>query len=899
MLLALRNKATALHKKLRLDSFRVRRLLNLRKLVRAVSLLRGDAKSVLFVTPLLCAREQKMAFALREAGWKVALIYLQTTPFKPDGYFDEAIQAHTEKEAHLYAKWLSPRLCHVFSGAVDGLLYRFCTDKPGPIIIDINDVFCASLFDYCHERFEPTRECLERADGLCARDLQAKSAEKLEGYKLPRHTLLFPEYSWLDGPRLPGAVAKSDPNEVHVVSVGTFCLESQGMHDSGYLRLAEMLTEQRIHFHIYPHWFYRKSRESVFNHNLQTDFVDFFRLAERTPYLHIHESLPLDELARVLPQYDFGIVAGGSEALGQKLKLLKPEYMKACYSGRIADYIDARLPVLINREVRFDFWLLQRYGLAVDLGEILSPGFREHLLAHKHDRAVSGRIESAATTLSLKANIGRLATFYDKVIKDTALEWVRLSLPLSIVRVLPGGHRLINLIDAELDGVRERIINLSNQLAYTKAAAARERSELQKLVRRQDALIKQLQYRIESKAGSEEGEVEIGKSASAVTDATTQRRLRSIIHAKQSLEVERGRHWADEISGLLNWPEIKDTVEQTTGMPELMEMIRLFSSGNGSISNLSSCWQALGFKNFNQLLRDGYSNFKRTVGCSYFNFLVQSGDPQIAFLEGSLSSAERKACAREAASLPDDPGFSWDKQEAYRYFVLLLWAYANKMDVKRYLHRIEEPEEGNPVIVPTGTQRASQDLANSVLEYYSMAEGVDFTNCKRVLEIGGGYGRDAFVVMKLNPHLQYTLVDIPPALWIAQRYLSSVFPERKVFHVRDFHSYAEVANEMESASVVFLLPHQLELLPDRRFDLTLNISSFGEMQRDQIDGYFQALERLSNGHFYMKQWQVSQNAFDSLVLTEDNYPVPPKWKKVYSRPCAVQTAFFETLYRTK
>ena len=445
---------------------------------------------------------------------------------------------------------------------------------------------------------------------------------------------------------------------------------------------------------------------------------------------------------------------------------------------------------------------------------------------------------------------------------------------------------------------------LAAELEGERKQARRRISAQSELLLRQQQKVEQLQWRLDQGAAASGSgavaDVRPGPATGAAPAVEgSARKPRSIVQAKLRLEVERGGRWADELAGLLNWPEITDPAERNSGMPELMEMVRLFSAGGGATSDPSSCWQVLGFKNFNQLLRDGYSNFKRTVGCSYFNFLVQGGDPQIAFLEASLGKADKERCAKAAAALPDDPDFAWHDQRAYRYFVLMLWAYAGKADPKSYLEKLDEPEEGNPLTVPAGRKRASQDLANSVLEYYSMAEGVDFGKCRRVLEIGGGYGRDAFVVMKLNPHIQYTLVDIPPALWIAQRYLSSVFPERKVFHVRDFQTYAEVADEMDAASIVFLLPHQMDLLPGRRFDLSLNISSFGEMQPEQIGTYFEGLERVTRGHFFMKQWKVSQNAFDNLALTEENYPVPRDWKKMYSRPCAVQTAFFEALYRTE
>ena len=210
---------------------------------------------------------------------------------------------------------------------------------------------------------------------------------------------------------------------------------------------------------------------------------------------------------------------------------------------------------------------------------------------------------------------------------------------------------------------------------------------------------------------------------------------------------------------------------------------------------------------------------------------------------------------------------------------------------------LSEPEEGNPILVSSGGQNASQDLANSLIEYYSMSEGVSFHQIKRVLEIGGGYGRNAYVILKNNPDIQVTLVDIPPALYIAQRYLSSVFKDRRVFKMRDFSSYEEVRSELESASIVFLMPHQLSLMPQGRFDLSMNVSSFGEMGLNQIKQYFEELERITSKYFYMKQWRLSKNVFDETELCENDYPYPGSWRKLYSRPCAIQTDFFEAMYK--
>ena len=815
---------------------------NKMKTVKAARLVNARSQSVVFVSSLLRAREIKLATALRRMGWTVILLYKQTTPFKPGKFFDVAIRASTEDELHRIAMIIRPRVCHVFSGAVDDLLLRFCRKKPGPLIADLNDVFCPSMFTYLQERFEPTKECLERADGVCARDLQPKFAERFDGMRLPPHVLWFPEYTWKDRSKHEPASRTFDPDEIHVVSVGTISLETTGWYESAMLQLANMLAEQKIHLHIYPHWFYRRTWSAAFN--LEADFADFIKLQKTTQYVHVHESLSLHELSRELPRYDFGIISGGCEAFGQKLRFLKERYMHACYSGRVSDYLDAGLPILINREVSFNYWLLRRSGVAIDLADIFKPGFRERLIAIKQDRAWKQKVATAAESLSLDAQAPRLARFYKRVIEAKPTSKRRFSVTMRISHKLP-------IIGPKLRELNETL------------------DETQTLNRQYQAQIQRLL-----------AEVRIG---------------------------EMGIH---EIAGLLNWPGIQDDHERNNGFSELLSEIQLnnmsatrgptagaaTADGRSRQNGVSSAWGILNRKNLDQLLTDGYNNFKRTIALNYFTFPVQAGDPQIIALEAKLDSNSVETCWRLAQNLPDDPTLRITDQLHYRYFVFLLWMYARQIDRFNVLSRLSEPREGNPIIFPFEGHQASQDLANSLIEYYSMREGLSFDSINKVLEIGGGYGRDAQVVLEAHPHIQYTLIDIPPALYVAQRYLSSVFRDRSIFHVRDFRTYHDVRSEIEGASIVFLLPHQLAKMPDGYFDLTVNISSFGEMSRQQIDDYFAEIARTTSGWLYVKQWKESKNPFDGLVITEADYPWREHWKKLYSRTCAVQSQFFEALY---
>lgn len=353
----------------------------------------------------------------------------------------------------------------------------------------------------------------------------------------------------------------------------------------------------------------------------------------------------------------------------------------------------------------------------------------------------------------------------------------------------------------------------------------------------------------------------------------------------------------DEIAGLLNWPEILDDVNSTNGFAELNRLFYLnFQDGN--IANHSSnCWSVLAAKNYDQLLEYGYNNFKRTIGHNYFNFLIQKGDIQIQSVEALLSKTVIESCKTLAHNIPHDINFSANEQYSYNYFVLLLWEYTKQIDTKNLLDKLDEPKEGNPILVWANGKSMSQDLANSLIEYYSMQGKVDFGQIKTVLEIGGGYGRNAHVILKLNPSIRIVLVDIMPALYIAQRYLSSIFRNCKIFKARHFEHYHDVKIEMESANIVFLLPHQLALLPDNEFDLCMNISSFGEMNLQQIKWYFEQIDRLTLKYFYMKQWNVSKNPFDGLILNKCDYPFANHWTEIYSRTCAVQKDFFETLFK--
>jgi len=150
--------------------------------------------------------------------------------------------------------------------------------------------------------------------------------------------------------------------------------------------------------------------------------------------------------------------------------------------------------------------------------------------------------------------------------------------------------------------------------------------------------------------------------------------------------------------------------------------------------------------------------------------------------------------------------------------------------------------------------------------------------------------------LSLNPNLSYFFVDVPPSIFVAQKYIAKLFPDRTVFAVQNFSSFEEVKEEMEKASLVFLLPHQLKMVPEGHFDLTISISNLGEMTKLQISEYTQLIGRKTNGYVYNKQWNASINPFDGQVIESGEYPVLDGWREVYRRNCETNPEFFESLH---
>ena len=318
----------------------------------------------------------------------------------------------------------------------------------------------------------------------------------------------------------------------------------------------------------------------------------------------------------------------------------------------------------------------------------------------------------------------------------------------------------------------------------------------------------------------------------------------------------------------------------------------------------SPFWESLALIGIAQLKDGGFENFKRTVNMKYFNWNI------LGIIRHQLLPVLRYWLMNKKWSVldatfpkPRDPhfdkvkSFNWLSAIVYRIYVTMLWHYVSAEDSLRLLNKLDEPMVGNPFHILYNGRRISQDLCNSIHEFYQAGAVVAADGRTwHVAELGAGYGRVGDVILRSLPASTYTVIDIPPALNLAQEYLGTIFPNENIFRFRRFEKFEDIREEFLSARIRFLAAHQIALLPPKEFDLVINISSLHEMTYEQISNYLFQIDRICRGNFYTKQWLVSRAKVNGFVIRDSEYPIPSSWKCIYHRQHPIQRMFFDALY---
>jgi hypothetical protein len=202
--------------------------------------------------------------------------------------------------------------------------------------------------------------------------------------------------------------------------------------------------------------------------------------------------------------------------------------------------------------------------------------------------------------------------------------------------------------------------------------------------------------------------------------------------------------------------------------------------------------------------------FRRVLGLGYFSQFTSYPSP--AFNEAVVAWLESHLGARHGFAIADLPAG---------------------------LDELEIPPAATIV------RRAGRKLSPDLLRYVAYARQLgdamagDGRGPADILEIGGGYGGLARTLKSFNPQCRYWLTDLPESLRCAEIYLRAAFPEARI--ARLDAAFAGEAPEAE----FYLVPVEeaARVLAGRKFDLAINVWSFGEMPNEYVRLWLKLLQR--------------------------------------------------------
>ena len=151
-----------------------------------------------------------------------------------------------------------------------------------------------------------------------------------------------------------------------------------------------------------------------------------------------------------------------------------------------------------------------------------------------------------------------------------------------------------------------------------------------------------------------------------------------------------------------------------------------------------------------------------------------------------------------------------------------------------------------------------------------------------IIELGGGYGKFAFYILKNTKKFTYIDFDIPETLTLGSYYLSKCFPNKKNF----FYGEKEFNKKIEDDyDLIFLPPWEIEKLGENSADLAINKNSLGEMDPDTAHNYLKHIHRTSK-YFFSMNHEYFRNQFEDgkQSLVNKEYNIGGKFKELIRYP---------------
>ena len=335
---------------------------------------------------------------------------------------------------------------------------------------------------------------------------------------------------------------------------------------------------------------------------------------------------------------------------------------------------------------------------------------------------------------------------------------------------------------------------------------------------------------------------------------------------------------------------------------ELKKMVDFFIQSKSYVS-MSSYWNYLNIKNLKQIKEKNIENYSTTIATDYYTWIDVS-DEQV---QQSILNVQNISTPENVNLYKKQINMSFTHSMKYNNLTYLLYLNLKKLNLLEKLNYLSDDGylSYNDPFIEIDEQKISQDKINSILDYENINNFSSFSDKKSILEIGAGSGRTSQAILSFNKGLKYTICDIPPALFISYQRLKSVFTNKKI-GLLYFLNEDELINEFNNYDISFIMPHQLDFLKNKEFDLTIAIDCIHEMDKYTIKKYFYNINRISR-LFYFSVWKKTHVPFSGVLKRYSNsldyfskdYQIPNNWEKIFEKDLIFPSNFISSGYQIK
>ena len=338
------------------------------------------------------------------------------------------------------------------------------------------------------------------------------------------------------------------------------------------------------------------------------------------------------------------------------------------------------------------------------------------------------------------------------------------------------------------------------------------------------------------------------------------------------------------------------------------DLINLINSyvNSKSYDFSSKFWNILNIRHINQIKDLGIENFATTVAMSYFTFIVYD-DKKIEKLIEFIKI--NNINSRDYSYHIYKKQINIDLTHSINHNVLLnlLYAYVKHTKLDRYLPILEK---NNFLIdkvpnIEINNNLLTQDKLNSIIEFENIEKFLRTIKSSNlnILEIGAGSGRTTETLISLlseSKQIKYIIVDIPPALYINYLRMKNNYKNKNIHVCYDINNENDFKKVFEDNDIILMLPHHLDYLKSKTFDITIAIDCLHEMDKKIIKYYMDKIDIISK-NLYFKVWNETYLAysFNNHLKAKDrkSYFIKNKWELISQENCIFPSNYIETIYK--